>query len=111
MKATKDAERDEVQEEARRHWKVLAAHWVCDTEKFSSVSELEIHPCCAELIALGEASLPFIFEDLRQGEFPHHSFILLSKITKESPVREEHRGYTSLMASDWLRWGYEKGYL
>jgi hypothetical protein len=111
MKATKDDKRDEILEESRRHWKLLAAHWISDTSIMSSVSMMEQHPCCSELIALGEQSLPFIFEDLKEGEFPHHCFILLSKITKTSPVREEHRGYVSLMASDWLKWGHEKGYL
>jgi hypothetical protein len=69
---------------------------------------IEQHPCCDDLVGLGERSLPFIFEALKQEGSPHY-FILLRKITKENPVQEKNRGYVSLMVSDWLNWGHTKG--
>ncbi len=91
-----------------KQFETLFQQWKKETLLLSDGYKITEHPAYRQIIALGEAVVPFILIKLRED--PQHIFYALFKITGENPIKPEHVGKLSKMAEDWLNWGTEKGY-
>ena len=80
--------------------------WRQETAYLSSSTRITGHPAYQELIALGQAALPFLFRDLEQTGDGHLSKALAT-ITGTHPVPAEERGQVRKVAAAWLRWARE----
>lgn len=86
----------------------LAEEWREQSKYLSSSTAMAELPSYRAIIAMGEAAIPLILEDLRRE--PDHWFMALVRITGVSPVPPEARGQIDRMAEAWLEWGREHGY-
>ena len=89
-------------------FQALASKWRESTAVFST-SDMMLTPEYLRIIGMGERAIPLILEDLRRA--PGHWFAALNAITGDNPVPDESRGQLDVMASAWIRWGEENGYL
>lgn len=85
----------------------LAEEWKSTICSSSSAKVLCDHPAYHEIISMGLLVVPLILEEIKK-EY-HHWFIALYRITKATPVKDEHRGNLKLMSKDWLKWGVKQG--
>jgi hypothetical protein len=83
-------------------FEALAVQWKNDTRFSSFVDMIVSHQAYREIVAMGDAALPFIMEE--QAAAPHHWHAALVEITDYDPVPEEARGDLDLMAQSWLEW-------
>ncbi|MFZ1072185.1 MAG: hypothetical protein WAO21_02000 [Verrucomicrobiia bacterium] len=81
--------------------------WKEDTEHYSSLSKMIMHPSYRRIMGMGPAALPFIFRELK--ERPDHWFIALNAITGIDPVPDKSTFDEAVSA--WLDWGNRQGYL
>ncbi len=95
--------------EIRKKFAPLAAKWKRETAHLSNVLTAIEHPAYQEIIALGEAAIAPMLEDLRQG--PCDWFPALAYITGTNPVDQGVAGDVREMARSWLIWGEERGYI
>src|SRR5215213_9637214 len=84
----------------------LAAEWKSETEYFSSVPQIALHPSYQRIIGMGSVAVPLILRDLEETSAPW--FWALRAITGEDPVPQPDRGYVDRMVRAWLRWGIRK---
>ncbi len=96
-------------EEIGEKFAVLASQWTQAVAGMSSTVEMAKHPAYQEIISMGEAVIPFLLADLSQN--PLYWLPALRQITQENPVPPSQRGKVKQMASAWLNWGREKGYI
>jgi hypothetical protein len=90
----------------------LAGEWKSAAGIYSSVTKVAMHPAYQQMIGMGSTALPFIFARLvAESDEPDHWFWALAAISAENPVPKESRGKINDMASAWLAWGKEKGYV
>jgi hypothetical protein len=75
----------------------------------SSMTKKFNHPAYQEVIALGEAVVPLILEELRMR--PAYWFHALEAITHESPIPKGQPVELSGATSAWLNWGRDREYL
>ncbi|MGH9844900.1 MAG: hypothetical protein ACREEM_39795, partial [Blastocatellia bacterium] len=94
----------QVEEEA---FQSLAAQWRRETQYWSSVSKMALHPAYQRIIGMGNAAVPFILKELelRGG----HWLWALHAITREDPAPPDANFRDAVDA--WLRWGRQKGFL
>jgi hypothetical protein len=83
--------------------------WNRETAHFSSTRQMAEHPAYREIVSLGRAVVPMIFEELvREPGF--HWFHALREILGSGPeIPSEARGRLGLVTTCWLRWGKEHG--
>jgi hypothetical protein len=86
----------------------LAREWKEATSFTSSATAMAMHPAYQQIIGMGHAALPFIFQELRRE--PDHWFWALKAITGEDPVTEVDRGKLPAMTIAWLNWAQQHGY-
>jgi hypothetical protein len=86
----------------------LLALWRAKTLVLSSTTAIVSHPACRELIAIGPAALPFLFQDLAQTHDGHLSGALVA-LTGAQPVPSEEGGKIRAVAERWLDWAREHG--
>ncbi len=87
----------------------LADEWKQDCVFSSSVQEIAMHPAYQKIVGMGPSAVRMILRDLQRE--PHHWFWALHAITGENPVPEESQGNLDEMATAWIDWGREVGYL
>jgi hypothetical protein len=87
----------------------LLSTWREQTGFLSSTTAIIANPAYQELIALGEAALPFLFRDLEQTLDGHLSGALVA-ITGAQPVPPEEGGKIRKVAERWLDWARQHGY-
>jgi hypothetical protein len=89
--------------------------WDREIGSSSSTTVICSHPAYKEIIGMGIEAVPYILEDMLSDDAvqygPRHWFVALYLITGVNPVPNEHRGNMGKMASDWIAWGREKGFL
>jgi hypothetical protein len=99
----------EVDVVGRTRFAELLRWWSDDTEATSSTTKIADHPACQEIVAMGEAAVPLLLEELdRQPTI--QGLIALKKITGTNPFPAEARGDIARMAGAWLAWGREHDY-
>jgi hypothetical protein len=98
----------ETVESVEERFERLASAWHQAVAHHSSSSVRNNHPAYQEIIALGQAVVPFLLRDLEKNG--NHWFWALKVITGADPVPEEDRGYIAKVTEAWLRWGKENGY-
>jgi hypothetical protein len=86
----------------------LEAAWEADTLYLSDVQKIIDHPAFQEIIAMGEAVIPFMMRDLEKA--PRQWVWALTRITGENPVPTADAGDSYKAAQAWLSWGREHGY-
>jgi hypothetical protein len=87
----------------------LAANWKEQSRFMSSPAEMANLASYRQIIAIGQPAVPLLLEELKKD--PDHWFWALWLITGENPVREEWAGDVEMMASAWLAWGKQQGYI
>ena len=87
----------------------LVKKWQDETAGYAMANRILAHPAYQEIIEMGEAVLPLILEDLRDGG--GHWYRALREITGENPVPAEDRGWSKKMRRAWVEWGVTRGYL
>jgi hypothetical protein len=76
----------------------LLSQWRAETAPFSSTTKITGHPAYQEIVALGQAALPFLFSDMMatcRGRF--RPLRVPSRFPKTSAVksaRSQRHGYT-----------------
>ncbi len=86
----------------------LAALWRAETAFISSSSDLVAHPAFQEIVGMGSAVIPLLFQELEKRSGHWHR--ALKQITGADPVPPADRGNIGKMAEAWLKWGKEQGY-
>jgi hypothetical protein len=86
----------------RQKFDQLTEEWKSHTVYIGSAELISAHPAYGEIIKMGPAVLPFIFETLAIE--PHYWFCALREITGEDPVSEADRGNLTRMSHAWLGW-------
>ena len=74
----------------------------------SDANKIIEHSAFQEILAMGEAVIPFMLRDLEKE--PRQWVWALLRITGENPLRREDAGDSRKMAAAWLRPGREHGY-
>jgi hypothetical protein len=97
------------QDETRRRFDALSTRWHNETALLSSITEKAMHPAYQSIIGLGREAVPYILRELKKQ--PGHWFWALSAITGENPIRPDQQGKMREMASAWVHWGEDHGYL
>jgi hypothetical protein len=92
----------------KRQFADLAQEWRDATVFNSSATAMAMHPAYQQIIGMGDAALPMIFQELRRE--PDHWFWALKAITGEDPVAESDRGQIDKMTTAWLNWADQHGY-
>ena len=87
----------------------LVQRWKKDTQFCSSPVEMAIHPAYQQIIGMGPAVLPLIFNELAKE--PDDWFWALAAITGENPVPVSSEGRLDEMVEAWLQWGREQCYV
>lgn len=83
-------------------FETLVDEWRKARDPFTSGIENFILPAYQQIIGLGPAALPLIFQKLQHGA--DEWFWALRSITGENPVKEQHVGNQEGMRKDWLEW-------
>lgn len=96
--------------ELEHTFRALAAQWREETGHISSITKIVIHPCYQRIIGLGPNVIPLLLRELQTDE-PDYWFWALNAITGEDPVNPEDLGNLPKMASAWLNWGEQRGYI
>jgi hypothetical protein len=95
------------QESLRARFAALSAQWKAGVGSTSSARAMSRHPAYRSIVALGDAAVPLILEELARE--PHHWFAALREITGADPIPPEARGDVKRMAEAWLEWGRSHG--
>lgn len=94
-------------EHLRQEFEALVTEWQHDTMLTSSSHEICMHPAYQRVIGIGEQALPFIMEELSQGN--DHWHWALCAITGENPAT--HTDSLREASKVWLEWGKERGFV
>ena len=86
----------------RERFERLAEEWEAASRFLSSVHQMSMHRAYQQIIGMGPAALPLIFERMHTAS--GHWFWALQAITGEDPVLPDHRGDLAAMTRDWLDW-------
>jgi hypothetical protein len=100
---------DDSQSKEEKEFLRLSKTWKEQTNGYSSVGSMVMHPAYLEIISYGEKMIPFILKDLQNK--PSHWFIALKTLAKTSPVKPEDAGNIKKMTEAWIAWGYANGKL
>jgi hypothetical protein len=87
----------------------LASDWEQEVAGLSSTAQMSEHPAYQEIISMGTQILPLLLSELKKN--PVYWLSALSAITGENPIKPEQRGRVKQMASAWIEWGRNQGYL
>jgi hypothetical protein len=98
--------RDE-QNPLKKTFQEQVQRWKDDTEHYSSLSKMIMHPSYRRIMGMGPAALPLILRELK--ERPDHWFVALNAITGLDPAPAKSTFEEAVNA--WLAWGSKQGYL
>ena len=87
----------------------LATEWQEETQYLSSTTQIVLHPAYQQIIGLGPAALPLIFQ--RLGDAPQHWAWALRAITGEDPTSTDDLGNMRAIREAWLGWARSHDYL
>jgi hypothetical protein len=94
----------------RERFKILSIKWKTETSLLSNVTQKAMHPAYQQIIGIGKEAIILMLEDFCSGSYVDW-FWALSAISGENPISKEQAGNIEAMASAWIKWGKEKGYL
>lgn len=81
----------------------LAAQWQLETRRFrGDMPRVVASPSYRQVVAGGAAVVPFLIEQLRQGQY--NWFAALKEITGKNPVRRANMKSRRKAAKDWIAW-------
>lgn len=93
----------------QQKFKELVEVWEAATLFSSRLKDKSAHPVYKEIVGMGHPIVPFILQDLVQK--PSWLVIALFGITKQNPIKKEHKGVLPKMVEDWLKWGKQHQYV
>ena len=94
--------------ETRTLFQRLVRLWQRQTQFQSNSRAIASDPAFLQIVGLGPAVLPLIFEQLRVRA--GHWDIALEAITRVNPVPAESSGDMRAIQTAWLKWAGENGY-
>lgn len=95
--------------EVAKKFYALASQWESEIEGMSSTAQMSQHPAYQEIISMGTKIVPLLLKELKNN--PLYWLSPLSQITGENPIKPKQRGKIKQMASAWLEWGRNQGYV
>lgn len=95
--------------EVAKKFYALASQWESEVEGMSSTVQMSQHPAYQEIVSMGDQIIPLLLRELKNN--PLYWLSALSQITGENPIKPEQRGKIKQMASAWLEWGKNQGYI
>ena len=99
----------ENEKESQRHFARLVAEWKVGRGHSSKLKDLAMHPAYQQIIGMGERAVPLLLEEMK--ERPDQWDWALRAITGIDPVSREAWGKLKEIATAWVTWGRERGYL
>ena len=87
----------------------LMREWKRETEIFSNLSKIVMHPSYQRIMAMGPDVIPLILEDLDKG--PAHWFWALHNLVPQGEDPAEGITTISKARCAWLEWGKREGYI
>jgi hypothetical protein len=93
----------------REDFNRLVAQWRAERGHSSRLKDLAMHPAFQRIIGLGPPAVPLLLEEMKQR--PDQWDWALRAITGADPVPEEAWGKLNEIASAWVEWGRERGYV
>jgi hypothetical protein len=85
----------------------LCANWKEETGGMSSLSQITSNKNYLGVIALGQAAIPFILEELKSDPAPW--FAALRALSGRDDIGRDTPGKFRQIADAWIRWGTENG--
>ena len=106
-----DAERLSQENQLEKRFNALVEKWTAAVENMSSLTQMVSERSYLQIIAMGEAAVPFLFRELELR--PDYWFTALQAILNVAPdpALPGHRGNLEEMANDWIEWGKREGYI
>jgi len=95
-------------ESLRKRFGQLVVEWKTGCGSSSDFNEMILHPAYQQIIGMGHAVLPLLFEELESA--PDHWFWALTAITGVDPVLVQAHGFREAVEA-WLAWGRVNKYL
>lgn len=99
----------ELEPEVVNKFYTLAKQWENEVAGMSSTSKMSQHPYYQEIINMGTKIVPLLLLELKKN--PLYWLTALSTITGENLIEPAQRGRVKQMASAWIEWGKNKGYV
>jgi hypothetical protein len=99
----------ELSSEVVNNFYTLAAQWESEVAGLSLTAQMSEHPAYQEIINMGMKIVPLLLSELKKN--PLYWLSALSEITGENPIKPEQRGRVKQMASAWIEWGENQGYV
>ena len=93
----------------RERFRNLVAAWKSSRGHSSKTEELVMHTTYQRIIGMGEDAVPLLLTEMR--ERPDHWDWALTAITGCDPVPETAWGKLREIATAWVYWGKEQGYI
>jgi len=93
----------------QERFQVLRDKWKAESRCLSNAAQIAMLWPYQQIIGMGPAVIPLILQDLQRET--DHWFWALEAICGENPVSSEVAGDVKEMASQWIDWGRQKGYL
>lgn len=96
-----------IQADIAQQFRILMSRWKSETMAMSSSTDICNHEAYRGIVALGERAIPPVLKELEAGELR-----LLSVLREiKGDVVFDNVDSVETLASAWLRWGRELGYL
>ncbi|MEG4515881.1 MULTISPECIES: hypothetical protein [unclassified Microcoleus] len=99
----------EISSEVIDKFYTLATEWQSEVAGMSSTAQMSQHPAYQEIINMGSKVVPLLLSELQKN--PLYWLAALNAITGENPIKPEQRGRVKQMASAWIEWGRDRGYV
>jgi len=95
--------------QTERRFYLLAKRWTRTREDGYEIHLTTDDPSYRAIIRMGSSAVPYLLREVQRDPLLWVS--ALQEIVGFSPVKPGNVGYLRRMASDWLEWGREEGYL
>lgn len=103
MHSTKNAPISELE----KKFNEFSKKWKDETGLFSTTYQKIVNDLYFDIVALGNAIVPFILKDL-QNNGPAHWHTALKALTQENPIKDEDSVTNKQIKEAWIQWGKSK---
>lgn len=86
----------------------LVMQWREETQFYSSVTDIILHPAYQQIIGKGVAIVPLILREI-EAHGADHWYWALGAITQENPAEDAPQGDIVAICQAWLNWGRRRG--
>lgn len=93
---------------SRRLFMVYSKLWKEETKYSSLFQKIVEHNAYQKIIEMNDVAIPFILEEIKNGEVHYYWDYALRKITNKNPVNKDRSSFEEINL-DWLAWGEKEG--